>query len=125
MQRAAATILACALLGTLLGTLASSQTCSLHPGCKDGLCPFTAHHQNKSSDESTLCHHGESTLPECAVKSGCNHTTDSGVIAPLPPAILAQALDAERPQLARVKLFPYSTPVLSGFDPLPFQPPKS
>jgi hypothetical protein len=86
-----------------------------------------AHHAaaKKDGGRKMACHHHSSPIPDCAMKSACNHTLDYGFASPLPPTVLLAAGVSLAPNAVRGNITADALTISSGFVPTPFEPPRS
>lgn len=96
------------------------------------LCPMmhggtheTAEQTAEMHTDDMECHHGESTKPDCVMKSGCSHTLDLALASPLPPAVLWLSMELVAAGATSTIGFTGTIPALAGFKIPPFQPPRA
>lgn len=94
------------------------------PAC-DGICcvRHSMHGPLKAAAEGMSCHRGAAGhMFECGMHS--NQRTQNATLAPLPPTMLSSSATLPEPVTARDTRTSKTEQVLSGFQSLPFEPPR-
>jgi hypothetical protein len=91
------------------------------------LCPMMHGGMDMTHEQTDdmECHHGKSAKPDCLMKSGCGQTLDLGLASPLPPAVLSVVVAIVAPEANGLIHTSNAVPALTGFQSLPFQPPRA
>ena len=127
MRRAQAAFLIATLFAAPLALLARGGACGERACCAKQCCLPKVHHTatEKDGGGKMACQHHSSPVPDCAMKSACNHTLDYGFTSPLPPIVLQAAGISLPVHAARGGAFAISSTFSTGFIPTPFEPPRS
>jgi hypothetical protein len=62
--------------------------------------------------------------PGCVARTSCNHSTQIGLLAPIPRAVMAPAISLDAPINSRVSHLIIETQLNPGFIAPPFNPPR-
>src|SRR6266849_8120602 len=126
MRRAQAILLIAAMLATPLAVLARGRACCERACCSRTHCPPNAARATHDEDESGMaCHQHSAPMPDCSMKSACNHTLEYGFTSPLPPTVLLAPNPVTGPAELRLSAVPSPANTTPGFLPSPFEPPRS
>ena len=126
MRRAQTILIAMVLLAAPLSPLAAASCCTQPSCCAKGYCSLpTKRAQQKSNGKERFCHRSSSQDNNCAMKSACNRTSEAGVTSSIPQAVLHAAIELRAPDAVRRSVVSLPLVLSAGFDPIPFEPPRS
>ncbi len=124
VRRAAAFLGSFILFVPLIGLLGNR--CAQAPCCSPGFCPLpTGHTHHQPSGQKPACDHAPATPANCELKAGCGQMNRDGILAPLPPVVLAAAAELPAPEFDCSQIFSLTQMTSPGFRSVPSPPPRN